>query len=194
MVWNAAVAYAAGSNTAAAALSSGSAEIAAPIISHWLFNQKDPSKLNEGQKAALVSITGLLDSGFDSATGDYCNIVSDDLIGQAVTEHNNAAQVGKAVGGAAIAGLGCLFDKNCGCVLDRVAETLAEQRRQAQEEQDAIFSAIQSAQNGKGKAQPKLYSRGDTTLKGAAASADRIDTGIKGRLKNQTLRCTCARN
>nr|MDD9327626.1 hemagglutinin repeat-containing protein [Neisseria sp. 51.81] len=40
----------------------------------------------------------------------------------------------------------------------------------------------------------ELYSRGDTALKGAAASADRIDTGIKGRLKNQTLRCTCARN
>ena len=175
MVWNAAVAYATGNNTATAALSAGSAEAAAPVISNWLFNQKDPSKLDEEQKAALGNITGLLGSSFGVATGDYRNAVSDGLIGQTVTEHNHAARVGQAVGGAGIAALGCLFDKNCGSVLDKVAETLAEQSRQAQAEREAIFAAIQNEQKGDKKAETKPQQQGSQAATGAPMPPDDED-------------------
>ncbi|PJO76996.1 hypothetical protein GJV52_12655 [Neisseria brasiliensis] len=120
----------------------------------------------------MANITGLLGSGFGAATGDYRNAVSDGLIGQAVTEHNNTAQVGKVVGGAGIAALGCLFDKNCGSVLDKVAETLAEQRKQAQAEQEAIFAAIQNAQKGDKKAQPKPQQQVSQAATGAPMPPD----------------------
>ncbi|MBF0804060.1 hemagglutinin repeat-containing protein [Neisseria sp. 19428wB4_WF04] len=175
MVWNAAVAHAAGNNTATAALSAGGSEAAAPIISHWLFNQKDPSKLDEAQKAALGNITGLLGSGIGAVSGDYRNVVSDGLIGQAATEHNNAARAAQGVAIPAIAALYCALDKNCESVTEAFTGKMAEQRRQAQEEREAIFAAIQNEQKGEKKAQPKLQQQVSQAATGAPMPPDDED-------------------
>ncbi|MFC3873108.1 hypothetical protein [Neisseria musculi] len=74
----------------------------------------------------------------------------------------------------AIGALYCALDKNCESVTETFIGMMAEQRRQAQEEHDAIFAAIQNTQKGEKKAQPKPQ-QGSRAATGAPMPPDDED-------------------
>ena len=68
-VWGAAVAHAGGNNALAGALAAGGPEAAAPIISHYLYQERDGSRLSAEQKETVTAITGLLGTAAGAALG-----------------------------------------------------------------------------------------------------------------------------
>lgn len=149
MVWNAATAYAAGNNAGSAALSAGASEVAAPVISNWLFDEKDPSKLPTEQKETLANITRLLGTGIGASTGNAQDAASDSLISSNVTEHNSSAQAGRALAVPLFGALYCALDKTCESVTETFIGMLAEQHREAEKEREAIFAAMSGKDGGK---------------------------------------------
>ena len=68
-VWGAAVAHAGGNNALAGALAAGGPEAAAPIISHYLYQERDGSRLSAEQKETVTAITGLIGTAAGAALG-----------------------------------------------------------------------------------------------------------------------------
>ncbi|EGY53534.1 VENN motif pre-toxin domain-containing protein [Neisseria shayeganii] len=88
----AAVASAGDNNALAGAISAGGAEAAAPIISHYLYNEQDGSKLTAEQKETVTAITGLLGTAIGAAVGNTtADAVSGSLIAQNAVGNNELA-------------------------------------------------------------------------------------------------------
>ncbi|HFC8519085.1 TPA: hypothetical protein ACFP41_001983 [Neisseria weaveri] len=152
-VWNAAVAYATGNNAGTAALAAGSSETVTPILSNWLFKEKDPSKLTEDQKETLATINRLLGSGIGAAGGNADNALSDGLIARSVAEQNNMTRAGKGVVVPLFGALYCALDKHCGSVTDTFTGMMSEQIKSAQEEREKLFPILNDGKGGGEKAQ-----------------------------------------
>ena len=69
-VWGAAVAHAGGNNALAGALAAGGPEVAAPIISHYLYQERDGSRLSAEQKETVTAIAGLIGTAAGAALGN----------------------------------------------------------------------------------------------------------------------------
>ena len=69
-VWGAAVAHAGGNNALAGALAAGGPEAAAPIISHYLYQERDGSRLSAEQKETVTAITSLIGTAAGAALGN----------------------------------------------------------------------------------------------------------------------------
>ena len=69
-VWGAAVAHAGGNNALAGALAAGGSEAAAPIISHYLYQERDSSRLSAEQKETVTAIAGLIGTAAGAALGN----------------------------------------------------------------------------------------------------------------------------
>ena len=69
-VWGAAVAHAGGNNALAGALAAGGPEAAAPIISHYLYQERDGSRLSAEQKETVTAIAGLIGTAAGAALGN----------------------------------------------------------------------------------------------------------------------------
>ncbi|VEJ49049.1 VENN motif pre-toxin domain-containing protein [Neisseria weaveri] len=152
-VWNAAVAYATGNNAGTAALAAGGSETVTPILSNWLFKEKDPSKLTEDQKETLATINRLLGSGIGAAGGNADNALSDGLIARNVAEQNNMTRAGKGVVVPLFGALYCALDKHCGSVTDTFTGMMSEQIKSAQEEREKLFPILNDGKGGGEKAQ-----------------------------------------
>ena len=89
-VLGAAVAAAGDNNALAGAISAGGAEAAAPIISNYLYNEQDGSKLTAEQKETVTAITNLLGTATGAVIGDTtANAVQGSLNAQSAVENNS---------------------------------------------------------------------------------------------------------
>ena len=89
-VLGAAVAAAGDNSAIAGAVSAGGAEAAAPIISHYLYNEQDGSKLTAEQKETVTAITGLLGTAIGAAVGNTtADAVSGSLLAQNAVKNNS---------------------------------------------------------------------------------------------------------
>ena len=155
MVWNAAVAYATGNHAGSAALAAGGSEAVSPVLSGWLFNEKDPSKLDAAQKETIANISQLLGSGIGATTGNAGNALSDGLTARTVAEQNSMTRAGQGIAVPLLGALYCAMDKNCASVTDTFTGMLAEQSRQAQEEREKLFPLLSTQKDGEKKTQPQ---------------------------------------
>ena len=88
-VLGAAVAAAGDNNALAGAISAGGAEAAAPIISNYLYNEQDGSKLTAEQKETVTAITNLLGTATGAAIGNSAtNAAQGSLNTQSAVENN----------------------------------------------------------------------------------------------------------
>ncbi|WP_308905894.1 VENN motif pre-toxin domain-containing protein, partial [Neisseria weaveri] len=142
-----------GNNAGTAALAAGGSETVTPILSNWLFKEKDPSKLTEDQKETLATINRLLGSGIGAAGGNADNALSDGLIARNVAEQNNMTRAGKGVVVPLFGALYCALDKHCGSVTDTFTGMMSEQIKSAQEEREKLFPILNDGKGGGEKAQ-----------------------------------------
>ncbi|ULJ59719.1 hemagglutinin repeat-containing protein [Wielerella bovis] len=106
-VLGAAVAAAGDNNALAGAISAGGAEAAAPIISNYLYNEKDGSKLTAEQKETVSAITSLLGTATGGAIGDTtANAAQGSLNANSAVENNNTVLDQTGAGG-------CIGYENC---------------------------------------------------------------------------------
>ena len=92
-VWGAAVAHAGGNNALAGALAAGGPEAAAPIISHYLYQERDGSRLSAEQKETVTAITGLFGTAAGAALGNTpADAAQGSLNAKNAVENNNSTR------------------------------------------------------------------------------------------------------
>ena len=99
-ILGAAVSYATGNNITTGALSGASSEVAAPALSDFLFNTKDPKELTQEQKDTITSIITLGTASIAyGAMGDVSVAVNASEVGKGVVENNavNKSQSGNII-------------------------------------------------------------------------------------------------
>jgi len=88
-ILGAAVSYATGNNITTGALSGAGSEVAAPALSDFLFNTKDPKELTQEQKDTITSIITLGTASIAyGAMGDVSVAVSASEVGKGAVENN----------------------------------------------------------------------------------------------------------
>ena len=92
-VWGAAVAHAGGNNALAGALAAGGPEAAAPIISHYLYQERDGSRLSAEQKETVTAITSLIGTAAGAALGNTpADAAQGSLNAKNAVENNNSTR------------------------------------------------------------------------------------------------------
>ena len=69
IVLSSAVAATGGNDALTAGISAGGAELAAPVISKWLYGTDNSEELNADQKTTISAIAGLIGTGVGLSTG-----------------------------------------------------------------------------------------------------------------------------
>lgn len=92
-ILGAAVSAAGDNNVLAGALSAGGSEAAAPLISQWLYQEADGSKLTAEQKDTVNAITSALGAATGAAVGGTAaDVAQGSLNAQNAVENNNGAR------------------------------------------------------------------------------------------------------
>lgn len=91
-ILGAAVSYATGNDALTGGISAGAGEATAPLLSHFLYQTTDPSKLTAEQKDTVSAITSALGAGIGLTTGSAINAANAAETSKVAVEDNALSQ------------------------------------------------------------------------------------------------------